>query len=59
MKIIALLIDLVWIIGIIMIIKSSGEGFEFKNQNIPILILSFVSIVFLNIKVFKIKKNLS
>ncbi len=59
MKIIALLIDLVWIIGIIMIIKSSNEGFEFKNQNIPILIISFVSIVFLNIKVFKIKKNLS
>ena len=59
MKIIALLINLVWIIGMVAIIKSSGEGFEFKNQYIPILVLSFVSVIFLNIKVFKIKKSLS
>ncbi len=53
MKVLAIILNLVWITALIMILTTIKDGFEFKNSFYPVLLFSFISIVFLNIKVFK------
>ena len=53
MKTLALLLNLGWITALIVLIKNSTEGFEFKKDYVPIVLFSFIGIVFLNFKAFK------
>lgn len=53
MKILAILLDLVWIAALVILILTSGEGSVFKNDYIPIVLFSFIGVVFLNLKAFK------
>lgn len=53
MKRLAIVINLIWITALIILLTTNRDGFEFKNSYYPVLLFSFVSVVFFNIKAFR------
>ena len=57
LKIVALLVNLVCVLAMIVFIYVSQKGFEIRNESIFVVIFSFMSIIFMNIRSFKQKRN--
>lgn len=52
-KFIAISLNIAWLVGLFMLLNSSTDGFEFRRDYIPIILISAVLLMWFNIGAFK------